>query len=359
MSFKRTLVTAIALALTLPLLTVSAHPGRTDGSGGHTDTDTGDYHYHHGYEAHAHFDMDGNGTIDCPFDFDDQTGINSGASTGSNSYTPGDGSKDGYPEGYSDGFKKGKEIGFEDGYEDGKKDAEAKYKKLLKEKEAQYQEASRNSGSGLMWGALLAAAATIAAVYGSSQRRKSMEEELSNHSRAARSEINALSRSLEEQKTQLQAENAARIEWLMAAHAREIEALNSQLEKSKRFNALAKIAAGADPEIILPPDIRLKQSFTPIKGKITEHYPYGEYTVFLTPLGTTYHCKHTCAPSARPMHFFDLPGDIRPCGRCVRPDMYPQPRPDWHTQITQKLERVSTESSSHQLSLFDPNSAQS
>ena len=52
---------------------VSAHPGSTDSSGGHTDHSTGEYHYHHGYEAHSHYDMDGDGAVDCPYDFDDQT----------------------------------------------------------------------------------------------------------------------------------------------------------------------------------------------------------------------------------------------------------------------------------------------
>lgn len=80
MKFKRILATAFALALTLPLLAVSAHPGRTDSGGGHTDSDTGDYHYHHGYPAHEHYDVDNNGQIDCPYDFDDKTGENSGHS---------------------------------------------------------------------------------------------------------------------------------------------------------------------------------------------------------------------------------------------------------------------------------------
>ena len=84
MKYKRILVTAFSLALTLPLLTVSAHPGRTDGNGGHTDSDTGDYHYHHGYPAHDHYDIDGDGSIDCPYDFDDKTGQNSGAPSSDN-----------------------------------------------------------------------------------------------------------------------------------------------------------------------------------------------------------------------------------------------------------------------------------
>ena len=61
---------------------VSAHPGRTDGNGGHTDHSTGVYHYHHGYEAHQHI----NGT--CPFYFDDKTGQSSGSSSGSKEASP-------------------------------------------------------------------------------------------------------------------------------------------------------------------------------------------------------------------------------------------------------------------------------
>lgn len=82
MKFKRILATAFALALTLPLLAVSAHPGRTDSGGGHTDSDTGDYHYHHGYPGHEHYDIDNNGQIDCPYDFDDKTGESSGQPSG-------------------------------------------------------------------------------------------------------------------------------------------------------------------------------------------------------------------------------------------------------------------------------------
>lgn len=68
-------------------LTASAHKGRTDDSGGHTDYSTGEYHYHHGYSAHQHYDMDGDGIIDCPYDFDDQTNHNSGSSSSSKKST--------------------------------------------------------------------------------------------------------------------------------------------------------------------------------------------------------------------------------------------------------------------------------
>lgn len=55
------------------------HGGRTDGDGGHYVGGSGDYHYHHGYPAHDHYDIDGDGTVDCPYDFDDKTNHNGGA----------------------------------------------------------------------------------------------------------------------------------------------------------------------------------------------------------------------------------------------------------------------------------------
>lgn len=72
---RRILLLCVLSCLLLFALSPSAyaHPGRTDEDGGHTDSDTGDYHYHHGYPPHDHYDMDGDGEIDCPYDFDDQT----------------------------------------------------------------------------------------------------------------------------------------------------------------------------------------------------------------------------------------------------------------------------------------------
>lgn len=77
-----------ALLLCVALLIISfnfsisayAHPGRTDSNGGHRNSDTGEYHYHHGYPAHEHYDIDGDGAVDCPYDFDDQTSHSSSIS---------------------------------------------------------------------------------------------------------------------------------------------------------------------------------------------------------------------------------------------------------------------------------------
>lgn len=77
---KRFLAFVFAFVLLLSPA-VLAHSGKTGANGGHYDRSTGEYHYHHGYPAHQHYDMDGDGVVDCPYNFDDQTGRNSGRSS--------------------------------------------------------------------------------------------------------------------------------------------------------------------------------------------------------------------------------------------------------------------------------------
>lgn len=79
--------THILIALILFTLSFSAlaHPGDTDGSGGHTNHSTGEYHYHHGYSAHQHYDRNGDGIADCPYNFKDKTGQTSDTSSGGDS----------------------------------------------------------------------------------------------------------------------------------------------------------------------------------------------------------------------------------------------------------------------------------
>ncbi len=76
------LLSILLFMLSVFMITAFAHPGKTDGSGGHTDHSTGEYHFHHGYPEHSHYDVDGDGTIDCPYDFDDKTGHDSGTDVG-------------------------------------------------------------------------------------------------------------------------------------------------------------------------------------------------------------------------------------------------------------------------------------
>lgn len=82
--FKYAILLFLVMILPVPVL---AHPGKTDGKGGHTDRSTGEYHYHHGYSAHQHYDMDGDGKEDCPYDFEDKTDHSTGTSNSENNKT--------------------------------------------------------------------------------------------------------------------------------------------------------------------------------------------------------------------------------------------------------------------------------
>lgn len=76
---KRLLAILLVLSsITLLALSAFAHPGSTDNDGGHFDRTTGEYHYHHGYPAHSHYDKNGDGIVDCPYNFDDQTNHDGG-----------------------------------------------------------------------------------------------------------------------------------------------------------------------------------------------------------------------------------------------------------------------------------------
>lgn len=65
----RAIICAMAVLSSITVL----HGGRTDSNGGHYNRSTGEYHYHHGYSAHDHYDMNGDGIIDCPYTFKDNT----------------------------------------------------------------------------------------------------------------------------------------------------------------------------------------------------------------------------------------------------------------------------------------------
>lgn len=80
---KKLISVFLLTCLIFSSISVFAHPGKTDGRGGHYDRQNGGYHYHHGYSAHKHEDMNGDGVLDCPYDFIDKTDHSSGNSSSS------------------------------------------------------------------------------------------------------------------------------------------------------------------------------------------------------------------------------------------------------------------------------------
>ena len=318
----------------------SAHTGRTDSNGGHIDSGSGEYHYHHGYTAHAHYDMDGNGTIDCPYDFDDQTNYSSGSSpSGSSGSRP---NSDPYTNGYKDGYERGKEAGCKSGQEAA-------------------QETNEKRLTSIKWIAfsiLVVVVFLLIFVFRKILKIKKDDWDRihSQQIRDLKSEHNAEMRKISAEKTVLSSQHAKEVNKLLseknalelrltekqrkieAASNAEILLLKSRLKIQARNSALLEIISGNDETITIPSDIHFKQSFTPIKGKVRPCYRFGDYTVFVADGRKKYHCSHKCVQGAKPLHFFDLPLGLDPCQRCVPKDMYPQPLPDWYYQIREKLD---------------------
>lgn len=272
-------------------VTVSAHSGNTDAQGGHYDHSTGEYHYHHGFPAHYHVDLDGDGDIDCPYDFVDNTSSNSGTrSSNISGYNSGydDGWDDGYEEGYDDGvddgYEEGEDYGYDNGYEDGKS---AMKSTIVNER----KDASKSAY-------ILSAIIGIPVVF------------------FATSFLVGKARNRIEQQLESQ-----------------IAKLRQELRQERNKNSLK--AAGINPELLrnIPSGVTLTTRCIPVKGTASKDMPYGDYTIYTAKGGKKYHTKYRCCNATTPMHFFDLPETLEPCKNCVPTDMYPQPLPNWYLRL--------------------------
>ena len=118
MKNKNALLTSFLLLIVslVCIVTVFAHSGRTDGSGGHRDNKNasglGSYHYHcGGYPPHLHT----NGI--CPYKSEVNSSSNATSSSVTYEYNGTPTNK--YDEGYDDGYELGREKGREEGYSEG------------------------------------------------------------------------------------------------------------------------------------------------------------------------------------------------------------------------------------------------
>jgi len=331
MAYRRFFSILLLLCIVFPFVTsgVSAHPGGTDAKGGHTDRSTGEYHYHHGYDSHSHYDMDGDGESDCPYDFDDKTGSSSGIiSSSSNSFLSSNTltkSSGGYEDSYSDGYEKGKSSGYSTGYQKGYDEGYFEGKKVGIDVASQSEAQPSTDNPRIVLLTLVISTMIVGPI-------------LLLRSYIIGNRVTNVQSSYEKKIKELNAKHNAAVAQLNRSHEDELTNWKNKYLHEKHNVTLLTIAAGEDPTVDLPPDIRLRKSFTVIKGKRREFYPYGDYTVFMARNSKKYHCSHKCSSAARPMHFFDLPSDADPCRNCVPKSMYPQPLPDWYSQLSTKLQ---------------------
>lgn len=298
---------------------VRAHPGKTDGSGGHYDNDMGGYHYHHGYPEHSHYDMDCDGIIDCPYDFDDQTGINSGGDSSDSSSSTHRTSDNG---------------------------------NTIYQTETVIEEVPYIP-SWVYW--VMGGLIVLCFIKFVQVRWRNDEiEQLTNTCRTAEDQHKKALSDMEEDcssrisqcKSNFEKTIAERdsklnhyidsLETLRDEHQslqNKYQLLMNTVGKKAGATSVAKTIDG----IVIPKDTYFINGTIPVKGMILDRKPFGDYTVFAAARGKCYHCDPYCAGySSVAKHLFDVLGSKQPCSKCVyRPE---EKVPEWYTQLKQVTE---------------------
>lgn len=331
---RRFMVLILAvLMLTIP---VFAHPGDTDSKGGHYDYSTGEYHYHHGYEAHQHVDLDGDGDRDCPYDFDDQTGRNSGTSTGVSS----DRSQPAWTEKQSDyrrGYEDGKKDGYNDGFDDGKTFGQTAAEKRGYEKG--YVDGSTVWDERLVFAGGLILGLGFALFVWMRKDREIKEIEQRNLS-ISRTRRKAYESNLSEKDTTiatLQKKLATSMEEYRERLVTLSNALpepNSQIQQEIEQTQIDIFMQIHDPRGVscmkLPENVYISEGVL-YSGVRTKDRPYGDLTVYTVGYGAkVYHARKGCSNAFHVENIYDVAGKLRPCARCALRVHAPNSKPEWY-----------------------------
>lgn len=329
---------ALALACFLVFvapLTASAHPGRTDSSGGHRDSSTGEYHYHHGYEAHQHYDMDGDGDIDCPYNFNDQTTHSPGSSSSSSNSN--------------------------------KKPAKSESKSVSAQLTSASVSTSDTKGdSASMIGWIISFALGIALI--ASLSHNDTESRRANDIMRGKDIAAKLQKDEYEAKISKLSNSASywekkssELQEMVSSLQPELEATQAQLRCIEAYPS--KVSDSSDPtlqlsalssrllaqeqkitelnEVIFIYEVlsRIPRNVTfhykdglPVYGEPTPASPYGKWTVWLNRKSGIYHADHACSSySGEAVHISVAAAEARPCKRCADESYVFTKHPQWYT----------------------------
>lgn len=295
-------ITAICL-LSVLLVTVFAHPGKTDSQGGHTNNSTGEYHYHHGYSEHSHYDMDGDGTLDCPYDFKDKTSSSSYTTTAPNETEP-----------------------------------RATTPKVIESKTNETIETKEDDSvpNWVYWGFGIISVALLIAI----KANKNKVKEIADLKYYHESDLTFLKRSYEEKlklakATENDLNNAKQA--LATLKAQKLETQNQLYFEQQRLSETKRLRFRMNNA---PDNIAFNENGRPILCRTTETRPYGDYTVYMSRGSNIYHVDSKCASYLSvPAHIFDVVKRSRPCMKCSTGYFDFTDVPDWYKIEECKSER--------------------
>lgn len=307
---------------------VSAHPGKTDSSGGHYDHSTGEYHYHHGYSAHSHYDVDGDGVMDCPYNFDDQTGINSGSPSSRGTYSRNYSSYD---------------------YDPPETITVYKDREVIKEVQVTPTWTKWSLGLSVVWILYLLASNRWKKddIANLERSVRCLNQEAQEKDQFHKAEMQRLFEIYKEKFFQLGKTHKEEIQKIVYDKDTAINTLqyeNTSLRK-ELHSVISSIPVGeayypepSNPELALhrieiPKDVYFIDGNIPVKGVVTSYDPFGDFTVFTLKNSAIYHSNKYCSGTfnMEPVHLFDVISRKRPCLRCGK-DHGAAP-PEWYTEL--------------------------
>ena len=328
------LLCCIALSTVL-LIAVSAHPGGTNDDGGHWDYDVGEYHYHHGYPAHDHYDSNGDGIVDCPYDFDDQTGINSGSPSSGGTYSRNYASYD---------------------YDPPETITVYKDREVLKEVPVTPTWIKWTLGVSVVWILYLIMSNRAANDWNANLERsiehlnqKAKEQEASH-----KAELQKMYEVYKDKCFQFGKAHKEELDNVISDKNKIIDDLQSEntILRNELHSVISSIPVGeafypdpGHPELLLykieiPEDVYFTEDNIPVKGIVTNYAPFGDYTVFTLQNSSVYHFSKLCSNTfnTEPVHLFYIMERKRPCQRCGK--NHDALLPVWYRQLLELKSRL-------------------
>lgn len=302
-------VILLLLMINCLAVTVYAHSGKTDENGGHTDHDTGEYHYHHGYPAHQHYDIDGDGTIDCPYDFDDNTKETSGGkSTGINNNP------------WYQATQMHPTV------------SQASNKPLFLERNTDPEVSAEDEAAVPTWIYWLTGGLTVVVIcllVSNNSKKEEIRSMKSQHKYELDMVRKICNNKLAEKKATEDELQAIRLSIANAKTEKQELSLKIEDEAGK----LAQIRNQRSVVKHAPLDISFADDGMPIYWRPSMMKPYGDYTVYISPKSGIYHTDRVCASyRASEDHIFNVISSLRPCKKCAEGFYEFTTVPDWFVQ---------------------------
>ena len=330
---KKTLAALIGMVMLFLIpIHANAHPGSTDGRGGHYDRSTGEYHYHHGFSAHNHYDMDGDGIDDCPYNFVDKTDT---SNRGSNSSEDTD-----------------------SGINYSRPSMQPSETKEIEENDSKKVVAIKEKKKMPPWGywvigilVLIAAVqhwlirslssdidSHINSIHSISKEKQEIEADFKKFQEESTKDRKTLEDQLH--KSEVRA-NGQIISRDMQIHKLKqtielLEAEKKSFYETHPFLKTEPLSPHNPVSISIPEDVYFTKDNIPVKGIVSDYAPFGDFTVFVSKKGKKFHQDDFCGGAIfmKAVHIYDVLDDHAPCDRCFFLSQYRHQKvPEWYKNI--------------------------